>query len=168
MAGNVISRSDRRRSRRIQWLKSCYWVWKDLLLLKDVVSSYRGFVEVTRGDGRAIVLRYSWKGSTDMAWECMVGHGGTRRWADSIEGKDHVHFAYIKHIQEFEGYDKAIELSVFGERILNSQLSDTLQEGCNLFWVLPDCPQSKIKKTKKNLIFFLKKDKFDSLFSLFS
>ena len=80
-------------------------------------------------------------------------HGGSRgnaKVSGLDRGKDHVHFAYIKYIQEFEGYDKAIELSVFGERILNSQLSDTPRKVAISSGVLPDCPQSKIKKTKTN------------------
>tara|TARA_B100001094_G_scaffold53662_1_gene49216 strand:- start:42 stop:1118 length:1077 start_codon:yes stop_codon:yes gene_type:complete len=55
-------------------------------------------------------------------------------------GREYFHFAYIKYIQEFEDYDKVIEKSVFGERILNSQLSDTHQGRCNLFWGSPRLP----------------------------
>ena len=59
------------------------------------------------------------------------------------DGQDHVHFAYIKYIQEIEDYDKAVEWSVFGERILKLQLSDTPQgdkQQAALFWGSPTLP----------------------------
>jgi len=58
-------------------------------------------------------------------------------------GQDHVHFAYIKYIQEIEDFDKAVECSVFGERIRELQLSDTPQENkqqAALFWGSPKLP----------------------------
>ena len=58
-------------------------------------------------------------------------------------GQDHFHFAYIKYIQEIEDYDKAVECSVFGERILKLQLSDTPQgdkQQAALYWGSPKLP----------------------------
>ena len=55
-------------------------------------------------------------------------------------GQDYFHFGYIKYIQEIEDFDKAVEWSVFDDRIRNSQLSDTPQENkqqAALFWGSP-------------------------------
>ena len=58
-------------------------------------------------------------------------------------GREYFHFAYIKYIQEIEEFDKAVEWSVFGERIRNLQLSKTPQENkqqAALFWGSPKLP----------------------------
>jgi len=57
-------------------------------------------------------------------------------------GQDHVHFAYIKYIQNIEDFDKALECPTFGKGIRNSQLSipqENKQEGA-LFWGSPKLP----------------------------
>lgn len=80
----------------------------------------------------------TWDGNT---WWITGNPGAFPGW--DRDGQDHVHFAYIKYIQEIEDYDKAVEWSVFGERILKLQLSDTPQgdkQQAALFWGSPKLP----------------------------